>query len=132
MVVDTSAVIAIIFREVEWLELSRAAAADPILAISAVSVHEASVVMAGKKRDPGAAQLVDDFIRDLNVDVVPVDLAAAHMARATYFRFGKGYHRAGLNLADCFPYSLAKFRDEPLLFKGADFLKTDIVPAWRP
>jgi ribonuclease VapC len=132
MVVDTSAVIAIIFRESEWHELSRAAAADPTLAMSAISVHEASVVTAGKKRDPLAAQLVDDFIRHLNVNVVLVDLESAHMARAAHFRFGKGCHPAGLNLADCFPYSLAKARNEPLLFKGADFLKTDIVPAWRP
>jgi ribonuclease VapC len=132
MVVDTSAVIAMIFRKPEWRELSQAAAGDSLLAMSAVSVHEASVVTAGKKKDPRAAQLVDDLIRDLNIDVVPVDLASAHAARAAYFRFGKGYHAAGLNLADCFSYSLAKTRDEALLFKGGDFLKTDIVPAWRP
>ena len=132
MVVDTSAVIAMIFREPEWHELSRIAAGDPLLAISAISVHEASVVTAGKKKDPGAVQLVDDLIRDLNIDVAPVDLASAHAARAVYFLFGKGYHRAGLNLADCFSYSLAMTRDEALLFKGGDFLKTDIVPAWAP
>jgi ribonuclease VapC len=132
MIVDTSAVIAIIFREPEWRALSLAAAEDPVLVISAVSIHEASIVTAGKKKDPLAVQLVDDFIRDLGIDVVPVDLESAHAARAAYFRFGKGYHAAGLNLADCFPYSLAKTRDEALLFKGADFLKTDIVPAWRP
>jgi ribonuclease VapC len=132
MVVDTSAVIAIIFREPEWRELSQIAAGDPVLAISAISVHEASVVTAGKKKDPRAVQLVDDLIRDLSIDVVPVDLASSHAARAAYFRFGKGYHAAGLNLADCFSYSLAKTREEALLFKGGDFLKTDIVPAWRP
>ena len=132
MVVDTSAVLAIIFREPEWRELSQIAAGDPVLAISAISVHEASVVTAGKKKDPRAVQLVDDLIRDLNIDVVPIDLASSHSARAAYFRFGKGYHPAGLNLVDCFSYSLAKTRDEALLFKGGDFLKTDIVPAWRP
>jgi ribonuclease VapC len=131
MVVDTSAIIAIIFREPEWRGLSQIAAGDPVLAISAVSVHEASVVAAGKKKDPLAVQLVDDFVRDLRIDVIPVDLESAHAARAAYLRFGKGYHAAGLNLADCFPYSLAKARNEPLLFKGADFLKTDIVPAWH-
>ena len=132
MVVDTSAVIAMIFREPEWRELSRIAAGNPILAMSAISVHEASVVTAGKKKDTGAVQLVDDLIRDLNIDVVAIDLESAHAARAAYFRFGKGYHAAGLSLADCFSYSLAKTRDEALLFKGDDFLKTDIVPAWRP
>ena len=55
-----------------------------------------------------------------------------HRAREAYLQFGKGYHPAGLNLADCFSYSLAKSRNEPLLFKGGDFLKTDIVPAWHP
>ena len=132
MVVDTSAIVAIIFRETEWQGLSQAAAGDLVLAVSAVSVHEASIVVAGKKKDPLAVQLVDDFIRDLQVDVVPVDLEGARAARAAYLRFGKGCHAAGLNLADCFPYSLAKARNERLLFKGADFLKTDIVPAWRP
>ena len=53
-------------------------------------------------------------------------------AREAYFRYGRGYHPARLNLADCFAYALAKTRDEPLLFKGDDFAKTDIVPAWRP
>ena len=65
MVVDTSAIVAIIFRESEWRELSRAAAGDLLLAISAVSVHEASVVTAGKKKDSKAVALVDDLIRDL-------------------------------------------------------------------
>jgi ribonuclease VapC len=131
MVVDTSAIIAIIFREAEWRELSSIAAGDPILAMSAVTFHEASIVVARKKKDALGAQLVDDFVTDLNVDVVPVDLDAARVARAAFFRFGKGYHPAGLNLADCFSYSLAKTRNAPLLFKGDDFLKTDIVPAWR-
>ena len=132
MVVDTSALIAIIFREPEWHALSQLAAGDPILAISAVTVHEASIVAAGKKMDPAGVQLVDDFIHDLQADVIPVDLEGARAARTAYFRFGKGYHPAGLNLADCFPYALAKARNEALLFKGADFLKTDIGPAWRP
>ena len=132
MVVDTSAVIAIISYEPEWPELSRIAAGDPLLAMSAISVHEASIVIARMMKDPRGARLVDDFINELNVEVVPVDLDGARAARAAYFRFGKGFHGAGLNLADCFPYALARARDETLLFKGDDFLKTDIVPAWRP
>ena len=132
MVVDTSAILAIILREPEWQALARIAADDPVLVISAISVHEASIIIAGRKRDPGAYQFVDDFINDLGLQVTPVDLESARAARAAYFRFGKGYHPARLNLADCFPYALAKARNEPLLFKGGDFLKTDIVPAWRP
>ena len=54
------------------------------------------------------------------------------VAREAYFRYGRGYHPAGLNFADCFSYALAKARHEPLLFKGDDFSKTDIVAAWRP
>src|SRR5258707_8905714 len=132
MVIDTSAIIAMIFREPEWSEFSRITAANLALAISAMSVHEASIVAAGKKKDPLAVQLVDDLIRDLEIDVVPIDHGSARAARAAYFRFGKGYHPAGLNLSDCFPYALAKARNESLLFKGTDFLKTDIEPAWRP
>jgi ribonuclease VapC len=132
MVVDTSAIIAIIFREAEWRELSGIAAGDPVLAMSAVTFHEASVVAAGKKKEALGAQLVEDFVANLSIDVIPVDLDGARIARAAYFRFGKGYHPAALNLADCFSYSLAKARNEPLLFKGDDFLKTDIVPAWHP
>jgi ribonuclease VapC len=132
MVVDTSAIIAIVLHEPEWRELSRIAAGDPVLVMSAISFHEASIVAAGRKKDPLAVQLVDDFIHDLDVEVVPIDFDSARAARTAYFRFGKGYHPAGLNLADCFPYAPAKTRNEPLLFKGDDFLKTDIVPAWRP
>ena len=132
MVVDTSAVIAIISYEPEWPELSRIAAGDSVLAMSAISVHEASIVIARMMRDPRGAGLVDDFISELNIEVVPIDLDGARAAREAYFRFGKGYHQAALNLADCFPYALARARDEMLLFKGHDFLKTDIVPAWRP
>ena len=132
MVLDTSAIIAIIFNETEADDFSRLAAANPLLAVSAVTIHEASIVTARKKRDSSAARLVDNLIRDLAIEVIPVDLDGARAARAAYFRFGKGYHPAALNLGDCFPYAVAKARDEPLLFKGDDFLKTDIVPAWRP
>lgn len=59
-------------------------------------------------------------------------IEAAHAAREAYFRFGRGYHRAGLNLDDCFVYALAKSRGAPLLFKGDDFSQTDVAPAWRP
>ena len=91
-----------------------------------------SIVVASRKRDARAVIEVDNLLADFGIDIAPADADVARAARDTYFRFGKGYHPAGLNLADCFPYSLAKARNESLLFKGADFLKTDIVPAWRP
>jgi ribonuclease VapC len=132
MVVDTSALVAMIFHEPERDRFLDILTRDPELIVSAVTLHEASIVVVGRKRDVRAAIEVDNLLISFGIEIVPVDAEGARAARATYFRYGKGYHPAGLNLADCFPYSLAKSRNEPLLFKGADFLKTDIVPAWRP
>ena len=130
MVVDTSAIIALLLAEPETNIFAEILAANPPLAISAVTFHETSVVMAGKAKKAGV-RLFDDFIRDLAVEVSPVRIEDALAAREAYFKYGKGYHAAGLNLADCFAYALAKTRSEPLLFKGDDFSKTDIVPAWQ-
>ena len=130
MVVDTSAIIAILLAEPEMNIFAEILAANPPLAISAVTLHETSVVMAGKAKKAGV-RLFDDFIGDLAVEVSPVRIEDAIAAREAYFKYGKGYHAAGLNLADCFAYALAKTRSEPLLFKGDDFSKTDVVPAWQ-
>ncbi len=132
MVLDTSAIIAVLCAEDERDAFLEIISADPTLLMSAATFHEASIVMASKKGNRLAADLVDDFIDDLAVEIVPLDRGAAVAARDAYFRFGRGYHPARLNLADCFSYSLAKTSNEPLLFKGDDFLKTDIMPAWRP
>ena len=132
MVIDTSAIVAIIFHEPERSSLREIVEREARLVISAVTLHETSVVVVGKKRDTLAALEVDNFLRTFAVEIVAADADGARAAREAYFRYGKGYHPAGLNLGDCFSYSLAKTRDEPPLFKGNDFLKTDIVPAWRP
>lgn len=132
MVLDTSALVAMIFHEPERDAFLNVFSREPLLVMSAVTLHETSIVTAGKKRDPLAARQVDNLLRDFAIEILPVDADGARAARDAYFRFGKGYHPAGLNLADCFPYSLAKARNEALLFKGADFLKTDVMPAWRP
>lgn len=132
MVVDTSAIVAMIFHEPERNRFLEIVIRETELIASAVTLHEASIVVAGKKRDVRATIEVDNLLANLGVEIVPADADEARAARAAYFRYGKGYHPAGLNLADCFSYSLAKSRNEPLLFKGGDFLKTDIVPAWRP
>lgn len=129
MVLDTSAVVAIIFDEPEREAFLMAFARSPHMAISAVTLYETCIVTAGKKGSPLAARLVDSLISEFAVEIAPLDANGARAARDAYFRFGKGYHPASLNLVDCFAYSLAKTRDEPLLFKGDDFLKTDIVPA---
>jgi ribonuclease VapC len=132
MVIDSSAVVAILLDEAEAAVFSRVLAGETKLAMSAVTFHEASLVMAGKKGNPSAARFVDDFVRDLEIEIAAATIEDALAARDAYFRFGRGYHRAGLNLADCFVYALAKSRGVPLLFKGDDFAETDIVPAWRP
>jgi ribonuclease VapC len=74
---------------------------------------------------------VDDLMRSSGIEIVPVDPTLAKAAVNAFDRYGKGRHPARLNLADCFSYGLAKSRDLPLLFKGEDFSRTDIVPAWR-
>jgi ribonuclease VapC len=132
MVLDASAIVAMIFGEPERQALVDIVAEKSVLVVSAVTLHEASIVVAGKKRDPRAVELVDALIRSLAIEVAAVTAEDAIAARSAYFRFGRSWHPAGLNLADCFSYALAKARDEPLLFKGTDFAKTDVVPAWRP
>lgn len=132
MVIDSSAIVAIIFGEAEreiFLDLLETH--SPLYA-SAVTFHEASVVTVGKKRDRAAVRFVDELFQQYAVDVIAVDADMAREARSVYFQFGRGWHAAKLNLADCFSYALAKTRDDVLLFKGDDFLKTDVVPAWRP
>ena len=132
MVIDTSAIVAILLDEVERDAFSQLIAAESALAMSIMTFHEAAIVMAGKKQNTLAAALVDEFAREASIEIVPLGIEGSLDARAAYFRFGRGYHAARLNLADCFSYSLAKTRNEPLLFKGDDFAKTDIVAAWRP
>lgn len=132
MVLDTSAIIAMIFDEPEREAFLGVVAGNATLAISAATLYESSIVAFGKKPDQLVLRKVDNFLNEFSVTIVPLDTEGARLARDAYLRFGKGFHPAGLNLADCFPYSLAKSRNEPLLFKGSDFLKTDIVPAWRP
>jgi ribonuclease VapC len=108
MVVDTSAIVAVLLDEAEAMAFSQILADETALALSVVTFHEASIVVAGKKRNPGAAQLVDEFVRELSIEVAASTVDDAVAAREAYFRFGRGYHRAGLNLADCFVYALAK------------------------
>jgi ribonuclease VapC len=132
MVLDSSAILAIAFGEDERDVFLRLIEARGRLAISAVVYYEASIAAAGKARNKKIAVTIDAFLENKLVEVVPLDAEGSRQARAAYFRFGRGYHPAGLNFADCFSYALAKMRNDTLLFKGDDFLKTDIVPAWRP
>jgi ribonuclease VapC len=129
MIVDASAVIAILRDEPEAQACARAIAAARIRRISAVSFVEAAVVVdAG--RNPVASRKFDDLIREARLIVEAVSESQARIAREAYRDFGKGSgHSAGLNFGDCFSYALAKAMDEPILFKGDDFSHTDLAPA---
>jgi ribonuclease VapC len=128
MVVDTSALVAVLFREPERDAFLTALSDAPVRLLSAVSFLEASLVIAGRK---GAAFLADfdTFLAELRVEIVPFGPHEARIARGAFIRFGKGRHRAALNFGDCASYALAKARRLPLLYKGNDFPETDIPAA---
>ncbi len=126
IVVDTSAICAILLREPEQ-PVFRLAIADAGRAlISAVSMVELAAVTG---RDDALFQAAGAFLRQPFVVVESVDVAQAAIAVAAYRRFGRGRHAAGLNLGDVFSYALARQRGLPLLFKGSDFSRTDIRSA---
>lgn len=127
MIIDTSAIIAILRDEPEAMVCARAIADATIRRVSAVSFVESAVVI-DASRDPIATRRFDDFIREANISIEPVTEIQAQIARSAYRDFGKGSgHPAKLNFGDCFAYALAKELGEPLLFKGDDFAHTDIV-----
>lgn len=125
MVVDTSALLAVFFGESDSPELEVRLLAEPQPRISAGSLLEAAIVVEARKGPSGAREF-DHLLQRLNVVTEAVDVEQVVMARAGYRRYGKGRHEAGLNYGDCFAYGLAITRDEPLLFKGEDFAKTDV------
>jgi ribonuclease VapC len=96
--------------------------------MSAVNFVEAGIVVDAQTKDKGSRQF-DALIRRAGIAIEPLTEEQAHIARQAYADFGKGRHAAGLNFGDCFAYALAKATGEPLLFKGKDFKKTDIVSA---
>src|SRR2546423_5179561 len=96
--------------------------------VSAVSYFEASLVLAGRGV-PAVAMELDAFVERAGVEVVPFDYELATRAREAFLRFGRGRHPARLNLGDCVSYALARTRDLPLLYKGEDFAKTDVIRA---
>ena len=128
MVIDTSAIAAIMFDEPDQRRFGEAIEAAPVRLISAVTRVEASCVVEGRKQDSGRAML-DRFLALVDPQIVAVTAQHADLAIAAFRRFGKGRHRAGLNIGDCFAYALAKAVDLPLLFKGDDFAHTDIRAA---
>jgi ribonuclease VapC len=128
VIVDTSVILAILRDEKDALALAEALQRAPIRRISAANYVEAAAVTDGNK-NPVLSRRLDDLLREVEITVEPVTLNQAHIAREAYRDFGKGRHRAGLNLGDCFAYALAKEKGEALLFKGDDFRHTDVEAA---
>lgn len=129
MIIDSSAIVAILRAEPEALALAKAIENGATRRVSAVSFVEAAVVIDGS-RDPVSSRRFDDFFREAHIHIEPVSEEQARIAREAYRDFGKGSgHRAGLNFGDCFTYALAKVTAEPILFKGSDFRHTDVPSA---
>ncbi|RXT25321.1 twitching motility protein PilT [Rhizobium leguminosarum] len=127
MVIDTSAILAVLFREPEAAEFLDRIAGDPVRLVSAAAVFEASMVIETRYGETGGHEL-DLFLDRIDAEIVPVGAGLAETARHAWRRYGKGRHPAALNFGDCFSYALAVARHEPLLFKGNDFSRTDIRP----
>ncbi len=128
MIVDTSALLAVLLDEAEADEFTGLLLKSDVCQMSAVSFVEASIISEAHGGDGGVRQL-DAFVRTAGIAIEPVSEEQALAARQAYSDYGKGRHPAGLNFGDCFSYALAKALGEPLLFKGDDFRKTDIVSA---
>lgn len=128
MVIDTSALLAILLEEAEAEDFARAVAGDPKRLVSALSVLEAAVVLHSRKGPAGGREL-DLLLHTAGAAIVSFDAEQAVLARAAYETFGKGHHPAALNLGDCCSYALSRSSGEPLLFKGSDFSKTDVAVA---
>jgi len=129
MIVDSSAIIAILKREPKWPDLSNALdSADPCR-ISAANYLESSIVVDGW-RSPILSREFDELIERFNIQIEPVTVEQAKIARQAYRDYGKGSgHPANLNFGDCFTYALAREKREPVLWKGDDFVHTDLRPA---
>lgn len=129
MIVDTSALLAILRAEPEARPCAQAIERSSVRRISAGSFLEAAIVI-DSSRDPIASRRLDDLLHAASIVVEPVTEEQVRMGRDAYRDFGKGSgHPAQLNFGDCFAYALAKTMREPLLFKGTDFAHTDVTPA---
>ncbi|MDZ7734194.1 MAG: type II toxin-antitoxin system VapC family toxin [Acidimicrobiia bacterium] len=126
-VVDTSAIVAVLFDEPERPRLERALADEPCVMSAATRVELGVVIEA--RTGPAGAQLLEELLERIGMEIAPVDAELAAEALVCWRRFGKGRHRAGLNLGDTFSYGLARQLGRPLLFVGDDFAATDVTSA---
>ncbi len=125
MIIDTSAVLAILFQEADALYFSEAIATAAVCSMSVANFLEAAIVI-DAKGDAEASRQLDYFMRRAKIEIATVTLEQVQIARQAYRNFGRGRHKASLNFGDCFAYALAKETGELLLFKGNDFVHTDI------
>lgn len=130
MIIDTSAILAILFAEDDAARYADAIAAAPLRLMSAANYLEAGIIVDNQVNATAGRQL-DALLSRASIQVESVTREQADLARQAYLDFGKGNHPARLNFGDCFAYALAKTRGLPLLFKGEDFSRTDVVAALR-
>ncbi len=128
MVVDTSAVMAVLLGESETEAFARALANDSKKMISAFNALESAIVIEAKKGEAGGRELAL-LLHHAYIETIPLNRDQAELALSAWRKYGKGNHPAGLNIGDCCAYALARYSGEPLLFKGKDFSQTDIPPA---
>jgi ribonuclease VapC len=125
MIIDTSALLAILLQEPEAEDFTRTILKAPEKWLSAASLLETGIIIETRYGSEGSRDL-DLLLSKLEVKIMPVSERQAQIARKAYQQYGKGFHPAALNYGDCFVYALAKEQKQPLLFKGNDFSKTDI------
>jgi len=128
MVIDTSALVAILFQEPEAAAIEASLEMASTRLMSAVTRVELVCVVEGRKGNAGRRDL-EALLQAVNPDIVAVTARHADRAIDAFRRYGKGRHKAALNIGDCFSYALARETNQPLLFKGEDFIHTDIVKA---
>jgi len=129
MVIDTSALVAILRAEPDAPAFARTIAQADVRRLSVASYVETGAVI-DSPRDPVVSRRLDELLHVARILIEPVTVEQGQLARAAYRDYGKGSgHPAGLNYGDCFAYALARWLNEPLLFKGGDFGRTDIEPA---
>jgi ribonuclease VapC len=128
MIVDTSAVLAILLAEPEAQRIADAIANSPVCRFPATCFLEATIALLGRNGEEGLRDL-DLFLAHSRMDIAPFTERQARLAREAFRRYGKGRHPAKLNFGDCMSYALAKETGEDLLFKGTDFARTDIAVA---
>ena len=128
MIIDTSALVAVLDQELEAERIVRTLASAPERILSAANLVEVGIVMQARRGDDGARDL-DLLLAKLRVDIAAVTANQADIARKAFRRYGRGRYAANLNFGDCFAYALAKDTSAPLLFKGDDFGQTDVMVA---